>query len=169
MAAVAVAPASFPEIENLYCGSVYPGPQYFKGCKTALCLFSAMWHGQQDVYWLAKAGLTGTCVDLNGGKLTEMEAVYPAGWEFVNADVFDYVDGQQRRWDVATLDPWTGDFERCASMLPVWTALARKVVVLGHGNYRLREPEAPDGWHLADRFKRSDFKGGIWWLVFAHD
>jgi hypothetical protein len=155
MAAVAVAPASFQEIENLYCGSVYPGPQHFKGCKTALCLFSAMWHGQQDVYW--------------PGKLAEMQAVYPAGWEFVNADVFDYVDGQSRRWDVVTLDPWTGQFERCASMLPVWTTLARKVVVLGHGNYRLREPEAPDGWHLADRFKRSDFKGGVWWLVFAHD
>ena len=43
------------------------------------------------------------------------------------------------------------------------------MVVLGHGNYRLREPEAPDEWSLVQRIKRSDFKGGCYWLVFARD
>lgn len=168
MAAVATAPSSFEEIEDLYCGSVYPGPRFFEGCETALCLFSAMWHGRQDVYWLAKAGLTGTCVDLDGARLSEMAAVYPAGWEFVQEDVFEFAGATEREWDVVTLDPWTGQFERCADLLPVWAGLARRVVVLGHGNYRLRVPEAPEGWRLVDRFKRSDFKGGIYWLVFAH-
>jgi hypothetical protein len=165
---VVTPPQEFKDIEHVYCGSVYPGPQYLEGCKTALCLFSAMWHGRQDVYWLAKAGLTGTCVDLNGDRLAQMEAVYPDGWEFVTADVFDYVQDQERTWDVVTLDPWSTQFERCADMLPVWTELANRVVVLGHGNYRLDWPKPPAGWVLADSFKRSDFKGGVYWLVFAH-
>ena len=160
-------PQAFKDIEVPYCGAVYPGPKLREGCSTALCLFSAMWLGRQDVYWLAKAGLTGTCVDLDGERLAQMEAVYPDGWEFVTADVFDYVRDQTRTWDLVTLDPWSGQFERCAEMLPVWTSLANRVVVLGHGNYRLREPEPPDGWSLAHRFKRSDFKGGVYWLVFT--
>lgn len=157
---------SFEAIEVPYCGTVYP-TDLLDGCETALCLFSAAWHGRQDVYWLAKAGLVGTCVDLDGEKLAEMQAVYPDGWEFVEADVYDYVHDQPREWDVVTLDPWTGQFERCADMIDVWCSLATKVVILGHGNYRLREPEAPEGWKLERKIRRSDFKGGINWLVFT--
>lgn len=163
---VVAAPERFTDIEDLYCGSVYPSFHREDGYETALCLFSAMWHGRQDVYWLAKAGITGTCVDLDGERLEQMREVYPDGWQFVEADVYEYAVEADRTWDVVTLDPWTGQFERCAWMLPLWCQLANRAVVLGHGNYRLPEPQAPDGWELADRIKRSDFKGGIYWYRF---
>jgi hypothetical protein len=166
---VTAAPAVFGDIEHLYCGSVFPGPQFFEDCETALCLFSAAWYGRQDAYWIAKHGMRGTCVDLDGDRLDEMARVYPTDWEFDAADVFYYAEGavdSGLRWDVITLDPYTNLFEKCAAMLPTWCALANRVVVLGHGNYRLREPEAPEGWEQAARIKRSDFKGGIYWLVY---
>jgi len=168
----AVAAPEFTDIEHLYCGSVFPNQATFAGCETALCLFSAEWYGRQDVYWLARQGIATTCVDLNGTKLQHMADVYPNTFDFTVCDVYEFAefaleDGQA--WDVVTLDPWTGHFERCANMLSTWTGLARKVVVLGHGNYRLPEPVAPNGWHLANKIKRSDFKGGVYWLVFARD
>ena len=172
MGAVAIEPEQFSDLEDLYCGSVYPNPQVFEGCKTALCLFSAEWLGKQDVYWLAKAGLTGTCVDLNGNNLSRMREIYPEGWEFVEADAYDFAQAaveEDVQWDVVNLDPWTGQFDQCAKLLETWTTLARKVVVLGHGNYRLHRPEAPKGWTLSHDIKRGDFKGGVFWLVFTRD
>lgn len=172
MGALTTAPLGFEDIEDLYCGSVYPGPQFFEGCSTALCLFCAEWYGMQDAYWIAKAGLTGTCVDLNADKLARMREVYPEGWEFETADAYEFAEKaleDGRQWDALTLDPWTGQFQRCADLLTTWTTLARRVVVLGHGNYRLHRPEAPEGWSMVEAIKRSDFKGGIYWLVFARD
>jgi hypothetical protein len=157
------------DIESLYCGTVYPGPQFFEGCETALCIFSAEWLGMQDAYWIAQHGLRGTCVDLQGDKLAQMREIYPQGWEFVEADAYDFAAGavvEGRQWDALTLDPWTGQFQQCADLLPTWTTLARKTVVLGHGNYRLIRPEAPEGWTMTEAIKRSDFKGSVDWLVF---
>lgn len=171
MGAVA-AVSRFEDIENLYCGSVYPGPQFFEGCKTALCIFSAEWFGMQDAYWIAKHGMTGTCIDLQGDKLALMREYYPEGWEFIEADAYEFAADaleDKRQWDALTLDPWTGQFQTCADLLPQWTALARKTVVLGHGNYRLHRPEAPEGWTMTQDIKRSDYKGGIDWLVFQRD
>lgn len=165
-------PQTFEQIEDLYCGSVYPGPQTFEGCETALCLFSAEWLGKQDVYWLAKHGLTGTCVDLNGDNLSRMQEMYPEGWEFVEADAYQYAQAalvEEMWWDVVNLDPWTGQFDRCAQLIETWTTLARKVVVLGHGNYRAQRPEVPEGWRLAFDIRRGDFRGGVWWLVYQRD
>lgn len=161
-------PQTFDEIENLYCGSVYPGAPVFKGCETALCLFSAEWLGMQDVYWLVKHGLTGTCVDLNGDNLSRMKELYPEGWEFVEADAYEYAAvavAEGLTWDVVNLDPWTGQFGQCAELLPMWTTLAHKVVVLGHGNYRAVPPEA-EGWTRTHDIMRSDFRGGVWWRVY---
>ena len=165
--------ATFEGIENLYCGSVYPNLNLFAPkAETALCLFSAQWLGMQDAYWVAKAGLEGTCVDLQEDKLGQMRELYPEGWEFVTADVYDFAEeslAEGRQWDVVTLDPWTGQFDKCANLIRTWTALARQMVILGHGNYRLSAPEAPEGWTLVETIRRSDFKGGIHWLVFTRD
>ena len=167
---MSAAPTVLRDIEHLYCGSVFPGPQFFEGCETALCLFSAAWHGRQDAYWIAKYGMQGVCVDLDGGRLEEMRAVYPEDWQFIQADVFNFTSIPTRpRYDVITLDPFTNLFEKCADLLPRWCDNANRVVVLGHGNYRLKEPPAPEGWTKGPRFKRSDFKGGIYWLVYTRD
>ena len=169
---MSAAPTVLRDIEHLYCGSVFPGPQFFEGCETALCLFSAAWHGRQDAYWIAKYGMRATCVDLDRGRLDEMREVYPRDWAFNREDVFVWTQRHQEvgsRWDVITLDPFTNLFERCADMLPTWCELANRVVVLGHGNYRLKEPPAPEGWSQVSRVRRSDFKGGIYWLTYARD
>jgi len=161
----------FLEIEELYCGSVFPNKRrFFSQCQTALCIFCAEWLGMQDAYWVARAGLVGECVDTNGEKLAEMKLRYPDDWQFHTADAYEFAqeaveDGRQ--WDMLTLDPWSGQFEKCADLMDTWTTLARKVVVLGHGNYRLEVPQAPSGWKLATSIKRTDFKGGVFWLVFA--
>lgn len=169
MGAVTSTPREFADLEDLYSGSVFPRREFFAGCETALCLFTAEWLGRQDVYWIAKQGIVGTCVDLNGDKLRQMQELYPDGWEFIEADVYEYAASAHNTWDVVTLDPWTGQFARCADLLPLWTTLARKVVVLGHGNYRLERPEAPEGWSMVEVIRRGDFKGGVYWLVFTRD
>jgi hypothetical protein len=169
VATLTAPPEQFSDIEDLYCGSVYPRVERGQGYETALCLFSAMWYGMQDVYWIAKAGLVGMCVDLDGEKLNAMREVYPEGWEFVEGDVFEFAEDTDRTWDVVTLDPWTGQFERCADLLPLWCSLAESRVVLGHGNYRLPDPVAPEGWQLVLKLKRSDYKGGIYWMVYERD
>ena len=172
MAPVAIDPQTFEDIEDLYCGSVYPGQVVVDaGCETALCLFSAEWLGKQDVYWLVKHGLEVHCVDINGDNLERMRELYPDGFLFTEADVFEFAAEaveQGYEWDVVTLDPWTGQFGRCAELLDTWTALARKVVVLGHGNYRAVPPEA-EGWTRTHDIMRSDFRGGVWWRVYQRD
>lgn len=169
--AVSVSPP-FDDQHTLYSGSVFPAAA-LEGCETALCLFSAAYLGRQDAYWVARAGLDATCVDIDGAKLDEMKPLYPSGWGWAQADVFEWAemnrDNLFAHWDVVTLDPFTGLFERCANELPLWCSLANKSVVLGHGNYRLTRPAAPDGWTMTDIIKRSDFKGGVYWLVFQRD
>lgn len=171
MGTVETEPQTFEDIEDLYCGSVYPG-KTLATSKTALCLFTAAWLGRQDVYWLAKQGLTGTCVDEAGERLERMRELYPEGWEFVTGDAYEYAQAaleEGRQWDVVNLDPWTTQFSRCAELLDTWTTLARKVVIMGFGNYRAVRPEGPEGWTRTHDIMRSDFRGGVWWLVFQKD
>ena len=132
------------------------------GCDTALVLFAAAFYGQQDAVWIAEAGLTATCVDLDHNKLEEMRDAYPDDWEFVAGDVFEYVSRTNDRWDVVSIDCPSNLFAHCAAFVPVWCILARKAVVLGTG----REPfTAPPGWQVTERLYRSSFKGGTYWAV----
>jgi hypothetical protein len=48
-------------------------------------------------------------------------------------------------------------------MLPEWCALANRAVVLGYGVDTV--VEAPAGWEVTERLRRSDFLGGVWWAV----
>lgn len=137
------------------------------GCESALVLFAAAWHGKQDAVWMAEAGLTATCVDVDGDRLSEMEAAYPSGWEFVAADAFDYATAAERQWDVVSLDPFTNLIDRCAGMLPLWCLLARKAVVLGC--CEATDVLAPTGWRVTEMLHRSTFVGGVFWAVLERD
>ena len=55
------------------------------------------------------------------------------------------------------------------TMMPGMIELHGHLIILGHGNYRLEPPEAPEGWTHAETIRRSDFKGGVNWLVFTRD
>ena len=133
------------------------------GSKTGLCVFAAEWHGRQDAYWLYEAGITATCVDVNGRKLEEMRRIYPDGWEFVESDAFEFSPAE--RFDVVTLDPFTGDaMERCHRDLALWCSRANNAVIMGSTAAQpLRR--APAGWRIADTVHRSDFGGGVFWTV----
>jgi hypothetical protein len=135
------------------------------GCADALVLFAAAFHGQQDAVWMAEAGLRTTCVDIDQEKLREMMDAYPADWEFVCEDVFEFVD-TARRWDVISIDCPSNLFDKCARLLPLWCALARKTVVLGSDR---RYPRIPEGWRIMERLHRSHNYGGVYWMVFERD
>jgi hypothetical protein len=130
---------------------------------TALALFAAGFHGQQDVIWMAEAGLHVTCVDTDGEKLNEMILAYPEGWEYVTGDAFEYATLTQRTWDIVNIDAPSNLFDRCAELLPLWCLLARKTVVLGCGTTTELEP--PAGWMVADKVHRSNNFGGTSWAV----
>lgn len=132
-------------------------------CSSALVLFAAAWHGKQDAVWIADAGLTATCVDLDADRLDEMEAAYPDGWEFVALDVFDFAVLTENQWDVVSIDCPTNLFDRCSDFLPVWCLLARRAVVLGSGEFTVVLP--PAGWEITEQLRRSSFNGGVYWTV----
>jgi hypothetical protein len=131
------------------------------GCRDALVLFAAAFHGQQDAVWFAEAGLNATCVDTDAERLAEMADVYPAGWDFVEADAFEFATMATRQWDVVSVDCPTNLFGRCAEMLPVWCLIARRAVVLGCAS----KPVTPDGWRVSEMLYRSSFAGGVKWAV----
>jgi len=129
----------------------------------AAVLFAAAFYGKQDAYWLARAGARVVCVDTDREKLDAMQAIYPAGWQYIVADVFAWVRRTRRRFDVVSLDPFTSDMERCAELLPAWCRLARRLVIIG-----MKEDTqltAPEGWRVVAVRKRSDYAGGVYWGV----
>jgi hypothetical protein len=139
------------EIQGGAAPSIYPRA-VLEGCETALVLFAAAFHGQQDAVWMAGAGLTATCVDVDAEKLGEMEQVYPADWEYAYGDV-------------VSLDPPSNLFGRCAKLLPTWCGLARHAVILGTGEATVIVE--PEDWRVSECVRRSNFQGGCYWTVLT--
>ena len=136
-----------------------------RSCRSALVLFSSAWYGMQDAYYVAAAGLRATCVDIRNDNFEDMARLYPEGWEFVQADAYEFVRSTRRRWDVVTVDCPSGHFQKCADLLPVFCRLARVAVVLGSGvDTRV---DVPAGWRLLTRNRRSRMYGGVFWTVVA--
>lgn len=158
----AVAPASLREVRDPYGRDLFP-TQALSESKTALVVFCAAFHGMQDAYWVAEAGLQATCVDTDSEMLAEMRAVYPTDWEFVAEDAFYYGMSCLERFDVVTLDPFTMDMSQVAANMRVWCDLARNVVIVGHDIHT--RIEAPHGWQIVHTIQRSDKYGGIFWSV----
>ncbi len=146
-----------PEATALYPSSV------LEGCETALVLFAAGFYGRQDCVAIEEAGLRATCVDTDHEKLGAMTMAYPAGWEFVHGDAYEYARLTERTWDVVSLDPFTNQMQECATRLPLWCALARRAVVLGSDGRT--SFIVPNGWTVAGEYPRSAFNGGTYWTV----
>lgn len=152
--------ATFESIRDLHAGASYPGA-LLRGREDALVLFAAAWLGRQDAFWVAEAGLVGTCVDRDGELLAEMEWVYPSGWRFVEGDCYEFAEKTDEQWDVVSLDCPSDQFQLCADNLQLWCDISRFAVILGTGVGT--KVEEPDGWRITDTRKRSDFLGGVWW------
>lgn len=140
------------------------------GQTSSLVLFCAAWHGRQDAVYHADAGLRASCVDSDGARLKEMQAIYPPDWSFFEEDVFAFAKRALMtdwKWDIVSLDPFTSLFDRCADELETWCVLARRAVVLGSGAFTIVEP--PRGWRVSEERRRSDFQGGIFWSVIERE
>jgi hypothetical protein len=143
--------------------AIYPR-HVLVGCESALVLFAAAFHGQQDAVWMAEAGLRTTCVDIDQEKLQAMEGAYPDDWEYVYGDVFEFALRTEQRWDVVSIDCPSNLFARCAELLPLWCRMARKAVVVGSARKMLFHE--PTGWRLSDSVFRSHNYGGVYWRLF---
>lgn len=119
----------------------------------------------QDAVYVAAAGLEATCVDLRDHNFAAMRALYPDGWEFVQADCFEFIQSVERTWDVVTVDCPSGHFQQCADLLPELCSLATRAVVLGSG--AKTRVSVPAGWLEHDRRLRSSMYGGVYWTVLT--
>lgn len=133
------------------------------GAETGLCLFSAAFLGVNDAIHFARKRIVTTCVDVDGDKLEQMQAIYPPGWEFVEGDAFvvaELAAAGGRQWDAVSVDPFLGDAEnRVRRNLETFLALARDVITITIPR-TLRIPEVA-GW-TASTFPRSRSAA---WLV----
>jgi len=158
-----VAGLTLDQIRNEPDGRTYPR-RILRDCGDALVLFAAGFLGRQDAVWIADAGLTAVCVDIRMKPLHEMAAVYPADWQFVVGDVYELAAfNALAKADLVSIDCPSGHFDRCADMVSMWCALARRYVVLGTSADI--ELDLPDGWSEVERRFRSDFAGGTYWSV----
>lgn len=115
---------------------------------TALGVFSAAFHGWNDVIHFARKDMIVHCVDLDAEKLAQMSRIYPSVWAYTVEDAWQFAEravAQDRHWDVVSVDPWLGTAaDRVAETLPLWCSLARQLVTV---TSLIREqPHAPDGW-----------------------
>lgn len=110
---------------------IYPA-HLLTGCQDGLCLYSAAFLGTNDAVHFARKGIVTTCVDIDGSKLEEMRELYPAGWDFVQADALDYaLDAAGCQWDAVSVDQFLGDeTKRVLAALPLFLHLARKVATV---------------------------------------
>jgi len=159
----ATRPVTLEDVRDDDAGNLYPC-HLLHHFDDALILFAAGFYGKQDAYWIHAGGVQyATCVDLRSEPLRVMEALYPSSWEFVAAEAFEYAATTDRVWDLVSLDPPTGAFERCANLLDLWCDLAGRAVVMGCGANQTIDP--PAGWEQTDMRRRSAFRGGVYWAV----
>lgn len=101
------------------------------GCRTGLFLFGAGFLGENDAAYARAAGIRSVVVDSDRVKLAEMKPRFPASWDFVCGDAFEFVKAIRFQWDIVSADPFTGDAsDRCLALLPEIAAFARRAVTL---------------------------------------
>lgn len=136
--------------------------QVLKPQHKVLSLFCAAFGGQQDVRFIHEAGVKDcTLVDYDAEKLATV--TYP--YRKVCGDCFEFIELAYHRgekYDVIVSDHWTNQdteihwryFDKLRKMAPV--------LILGICQVYLDTlPERPEG----EYFKRSAFRGGIYWRL----
>lgn len=146
------------------------------GVKSVLILFASGRGGATDGRWFAEAGLDDvTLIDWDASSLERMKRHAPATWKFAIGDVMACrpTGVFARSYDHVSADPPSQLAPEIISRVPYWLAPAGKsatVTLYRHcfiGEPALDAPELvpPVGWTFTDLIRRSDFRGGIYWLV----
>ncbi len=148
-------PPSFDYINNH--AQPYPANLLPQG-GTALALFSAGFHGHNDVIHMCRKEMEIDCVDVDADKLWHMSRVYPNAMTFHVEDAWDFaqIAEARRTWDVVSVDPFMGDAaERVWNSIDLWASLATELLTV---TVDPKQPLwAPSGWksHLFPRSNRA--------------
>lgn len=160
-----MATVSYPTLEDVAMEArPYPADR-LHGCETGLVLFAAAFLGHNDAIHFAEAGLKTTCIDVDGPRLSEMRALYPDDWEFVERDAWEYAEECRLtglyQWDAVSADTFTGaPTIRSLGSLALWCSLARRLVTVTITDAE-PVPPIPAGW-LTSYFERAR---GVHWLI----
>lgn len=144
-------------------GRPYPVAE-LEGCESGLALFAAAFLGHNDAIHFAERGMQGTCVDINGERLSEMADLYPEGWGFHCDDAWAFAQRNtgRRKWDAVSADSFTGTImERSLDSLGLWCSLARKVVTVTLTTGAAYS--VPQCW-MGSLYERAT---GVYWLVLT--
>jgi len=160
---------SYPTLEHVaqearpYPTEILEGPEL---AESGLLLFAAGFLGHNDAVHFAERGIPCSAVDVDGARLEQMRQLYPPEWEFVEADAFEFAreNVARRRWDVVSVDTFTGEaMARSLELLRLWTGLAHRAVtvtVTARTSYAV-----PLGW-TSWLYPRST---SVYWLVLERE
>lgn len=153
----------------------YP-KELLAGIESGLLLFASGFGGANDGYWFREMGVPQvTAVDIDPATIETMRCEYPASWDWRMADAFEFALEQTeayRLWDVVSADLPSSMPLQMVDDLPLWCAVAARFVistVMRHnfpGRPVLSQlPAPPAGWQYQRLIKRSEHRGGVYWLV----
>lgn len=156
----------YPTLEHV-AQSARPYPtELLEGAKTGLLLFAAGFLGHNDGVHFAEAGIVADAVDVDELRLEAMRKLYPPEWRFHLVDAFDFARAHvgRRKWDVVSVDTFTGDvMSRSLDLLRLWTGLANRAVTV---TVTAGEPYVlPRGW-TSWLYPRST---SVYWLVLERE
>jgi hypothetical protein len=150
--------------EDLWDHDSYP-TDLLTGCENACVLFCAAFLGKQDCFWVAQAGIVGTGVDTDAEKLADMRLLYPKSWTFVASDAFRFALDTPVRYDLVSLDPYTGDMDvKVAAHLNIFCGIAKKVVIVGGSEAIGPLLTPPPPWKPERPLWRNH---GVYWYPFV--
>ena len=153
----------------------YP-KQLLAGADSGLLLFASGFGGANDGHWFREMGVPQmTAVDIDEETVVAVERLYPPDWDWVIGDAFEFaLDAAERHqlWDVVSADLPSSMPLQMVDDLPLWCAIASRFVistVMRHnfpGRPVLSQlPPPPRGWRYQQLIKRSEHRGGVYWLV----
>lgn len=150
--------------------------EILNGVESALILFASGRGGAADGRWLAEAGIQDVdFVDWDTETLNPMMQLVPRTWQAHALNILEHYDriAPGKSWEHLSADPPSHLAPIIFGQLPEWlsrAAISATITLYRHcfiGEPSLDAPElvAPVGWVFTKLIKRSDFRGGIYWLV----
>lgn len=152
-------------------GLAYP-TRILEGCESGLLLFASGRGGQTDGWAFSDLSPV-VAVDWDHGTLERLKKAAPSHWDFILEDAFEFAQTYGSQFDVVSVDAPSHFAPTLIEHIPLWLSIAGKAATItvyrhcfaGQPSLQAPELEAPNGWRFTDLIKRSEFRGGIYWLV----